>query len=496
MKYLASILLLAAMLAASVQADVRNRSGIRVILKMNSQAETAGTAANAAGIPQSRILGTIPKDNLVIAKLTWRQIYSAMSNPNVRQAYYDWPMSLGKTLKTRQVGGKDAGSWGLDRIDQRASELDGRYNMTTTGEGVNAYIIDTGLRTSHSEFEGRASHAFSAYGDGSDGNGHGTHVAGTIGGKNYGVAPGAKLHGVKVLSDDGWGYISDIVDGINYVAKNAIKPAVANLSLGGSPHDLLDNAVRDLIQAGVTVAVAAGNENDDASSSSPARVEEALTIGSSEMGDRMSYFSNYGELLDVFAPGSDVVSATADNDNSIASWSGTSMAAPHVAGVAALFLENLFNEAGEDHKPEEPEEPQPEDPEVPNPDDPETPNPENPLPEEPEEPELEPIVDTYKGIMKQWRFKKIARYKSGPGVHEGVFTGPENTDFDLYLLQRERRSWKILASSFEEGSDEYIAYDLTKKKGKYLWLGVSFLGKGRYELTVSKYEPMPDEFEW
>ena len=173
MKYLASILLLAAMLAASVQADVRNRSGIRVILKMNSQAETAGTAANAAGIPQSRILGTIPKDNLVIAKLTWRQIYSAMSNPNVRQAYYDWPMSLGKTLKTRQVGGKDAGSWGLDRLIN-ASELDGRYNMTTTGEGVNAYIIDTGLRTSHSEFEGRASHAFSAYGDGSDGNGHGT----------------------------------------------------------------------------------------------------------------------------------------------------------------------------------------------------------------------------------------------------------------------------------------------------------------------------------
>ncbi len=339
MKYLSSILLHAAMLAATVQADVRNRSGIRVILKMNSQAETAGTAANAAGIPQSRILGTIPKDNLVIAKLTWRQIYSAMSNPNVRQAYYDWPMSLGKTLKTRQVGGKEAGSWGLDRIDQRASELDGRYNMTTTGEGVNAYIIDTGLRTSHSEFEGRASHAFSAYGDGSDGNGHGTHVAGTIGGKNYGVAPGAKLHGVKVLSDDGWGYISDIVDGINYVAKNAIKPAVANLSLGGSPHDLLDNAVRDLIQAGVTVAVAAGNESDDASSSSPARVEEALTIGSSEMGDRMSYFSNYGELLDVFAPGSDIVSATADNDNSIASWSGTSMAAPHVAGVAALFLE-------------------------------------------------------------------------------------------------------------------------------------------------------------
>ena len=532
MKYLSSILLLAAMLAASVQADVRNRSGIRVILKMNSQAETAGTAANASGIPQSRILGTIPKDNLVIAKLTWREIYSAMSNPNVRQAYYDWPMSLGKTLKTRQVGGKDAGSWGLDRIDQRASELDGRYNMTTTGEGVNAYIIDTGLRTSHSEFEGRASHAFSAYGDGSDGNGHGTHVAGTIGGKNYGVAPGAKLHGVKVLSDDGWGYISDIVDGINYVAKNAIKPAVANLSLGGSPHDLLDNAVRDLIQAGVTVAVAAGNESDDASSSSPARVEEALTIGSSEMGDRMSYFSNYGELLDVFAPGSDIVSATADNDNSIASWSGTSMAAPHVAGVAALFLEknqeatpdevaekllaestkdslsglqgnstnkllfSLFNEAGEDPKPEEPEEPQPEDPEVPNPEDPETPNPEDPLPEEPEEPELEPIVDTYKGIMKQWRFKKIARYKSGPGVHEGVFTGPENTDFDLYFLQRERRSWKILASSFEEGSDEYIAYDLTKKKGKYLWLGVSFLGKGRYELNVSKYEPMPDEFEW
>jgi len=580
MKRLTHLLLLAALFAAHVQADVRDRSGLRVLLKMNSQAPTASSAATAAGIPESRILGTVPKNNLVVAKLNWRQIYQAMANPSVRQAYYDWPMSLGKTLKSRSLGGRDAESWGLDRIDQRDGRLDGRYNLTTTGKGVDAYIIDTGLRTTHNEFEGRAYQAFTAYDSGDDGNGHGTHVAGTIGGKSYGVAPGTKLHGVKVLSDEGWGYVSDIVAGINYVAMYATKPAVANLSLGGSPHELLDSAVRDLVESGVSVAVAAGNESDDASNTSPARVEEAITVGSTQQGDTPSWFSNFGSLLDLFAPGSDILSATADSDDSSAAWSGTSMAAPHVAGVIALFLEknqqatpdevankllaestpdkisdlredspnkllySLFNGAGEDPKPEpedpkkpeepeQPEEPTPDEPEVPelpeepNPEEPnpEEPNPEEPLPEEPnpeeptpedplpeepevpefpeepeepEEPELpEPIVETYKGIIKQWKFKKIAKYKSGPGVHEGVFTGPEDADIDLYFLKRERRSWKILASSFEEGSDEYIAHELTKKKGKYLWMAVSFQGKGRYELTVSKYEPMPDEdFEW
>ncbi|MER5310187.1 S8 family serine peptidase [Streptomyces sp. NPDC002773] len=235
-------------------------------------------------------------------------------------------------------------SWGLDRIDQRGLPLNQSYTYPdTAGQGVTAYIIDTGVRISHSDFGGRAFNGFDAVDNDNvaqDGNGHGTHVAGTVAGTAHGVAKKAKIVGVRVLDNNGSGTTAGVVAGIDWVTRNAVKPAVANMSLGGGVDSTLDTAVRNSIASGVTYAVAAGNSNANASNYSPARVSEALTVGSTTSTDARSSFSNYGAVVDIFAPGSSITSAWNTGDTATNSISGTSMAAPHVAGAAALYLGN------------------------------------------------------------------------------------------------------------------------------------------------------------
>jgi hypothetical protein len=243
--------------------------------------------------------------------------------------------------------------WNLDRIDQRDLPLNGAYTYNNTGSGVSVYVIDTGIRRTHQEFGGRAFIAADFVGDGQNGNdcnGHGTHVAGTIGGNTYGVAKGATLYAVRVFSCSGGSAFSTIIAAVNWVTANHINPAVCNMSLGGSPpFPDLDTAVRNSIASGVTYTIAAGNgtNNDgvpiDVSNVSPARVAEAITVSATDISDNRASFANYGAGVDVFAPGVNVTSAWWFNDTATNTISGTSMAAPHAAGVVALYLQDHRN---------------------------------------------------------------------------------------------------------------------------------------------------------
>lgn len=238
-------------------------------------------------------------------------------------------------------------SWGLDRINQHNLPLDRQYTYVNNGEGVNAYVIDSGILPTHWEFQGRASAIFDfdREGNGIDCNGHGSHVAGILGGQTFGVAKKVRLFGVRVLNCQGTGTWSDVIDGVNFVTWHRGQPAqqgypaLANMSLGGETHRAADAAVRNSIRAGVTYVVAAGNWNSDAGLYSPAGVSEAITVGATNKLDSRAEFSNYGPSLDLFAPGVSIPSAWIGNDLMIAIASGTSMAAPHVSGVVALYLQ-------------------------------------------------------------------------------------------------------------------------------------------------------------
>ncbi|NMO51112.1 S8 family peptidase [Actinoplanes sp. TBRC 11911] len=232
--------------------------------------------------------------------------------------------------------------WGLDRIDQRPVTPSHEFTPTDDGSGVHAYVLDSGIRITHSEFGGRASYGWDYIANrktATDCDGHGTHVAGTIGGAHYGVAKKVRLVSVRVLNCAGEGTLSSVINGVNWVTRNAVHPAVANMSIGGGKSPSLAAAVQRSINSGVTYVVAAGNENINAGNTSPAGLPAAITVGATDKSDRRAAFSNYGSVLDLFAPGVDVVSAWWKSDSATAIASGTSMASPHVAGAAALVLD-------------------------------------------------------------------------------------------------------------------------------------------------------------
>ncbi len=272
------------------------------------------------------------------AEMSEKAAQKMADDPRVAYVEEDGEVSI----DTTQTGA----TWGIDRIDQRNLPLDGSYTYNTTASNVHAYIVDTGILTSHSQFGGRASVGVDEVGDGQNGidcNGHGTHVSGTVGGSTYGVAKGVLLVAVRVLNCSGSGTNSGVIAGVNWVAQNAIKPAVANMSLGGGASQALDDAVTGAVNAGVTFCVAAGNGDSlgnpqDACTTSPARAAAAITVSATDTTDTKASWANYGTCVDLFAPGVNITSAWYSSTTATNTISGTSMATPHTAGVAALYL--------------------------------------------------------------------------------------------------------------------------------------------------------------
>ena len=272
-------------------------------------------------------------------KATATQAARIAANPNV--AYVEQNHTV-RALETQT----NPPSWGLDRIDQRNLPLNQSYTFPNRANSVRAYIVDTGIRTTHNEFGGRATSGYDAVDGGTadDCNGHGTHVAGTVGGASYGVAKSVQLVAVRVLNCSGQGTNAQVVGGIDWVAANAVRPAVANMSLGGGANTAIDNAVNNAINRGITFAIASGNgdllgNRQNACNYSPARVPAAITVGATQSNDAAASFSNYGTCVDILAPGVSITSAWYSSNTATNTISGTSMATPHVAGAAALVLQ-------------------------------------------------------------------------------------------------------------------------------------------------------------
>ena len=263
-------------------------------------------------------------------------IEAMKKNPHVLSVESDTIVNIDATTQSNP-------DWGLDRIDQKALPLNSTYSYLQTGSGTTAYIVDTGILSSHQEFSGRVLSGYTAISDGNgttDCNGHGTHVAGTVGGTTYGVAKNVNLVPIRILGCDGSGASSNVIAGLDWILKNGKKPAVVNISLGGATSSSLDSAVENLYNNGYVMVVAAGNSNTDACTSSPARVSKAITVAATDNTDTRASYSNYGSCVDIFAPGSQINSSWIGSNTATKILNGTSMATPHVAGVVAEMLQS------------------------------------------------------------------------------------------------------------------------------------------------------------
>ncbi len=420
-------------------------------------------------------------------QMTQAQAETLSKDPRVDYVEEDGEIKLEPA--EAEISPQSVSSWGLDRIDQRQLPLDGSYSYNSTGKGVHVYVIDTGIRRTHQEFQGRAFAAFDSIGDGQNSNdchGHGTHVAGTIGGATYGVAKGVSLYAVRVLPCDGGGNDSTVIAGVDWVTAHHIKPAVANMSLGGAPSQALDQAVKNSIASGVTYVVAALNDNQDACNVSPARAPNTITVGATGNTDARAPYSNWGTCVNIFAPGTRITSSWDTSDTATNTIDGTSMASPHVAGVAALYLEgnpeatpaavssaitgnattNLLTAVG-------------------------TGSPNLLLFSQLGGTGGVPCTNCshYTGLLLSpgeaaFEPNGTYYYSNSFGFHKGWLRGPANADFDLYLWRWNGSYWEVVARSEGETASEDISY--YGSPGYYAWRVYAYAGTGFYNFWIQQ----------